>query len=787
MKKTDKTTTMTAGAAHENMQDSMTEATSRIRDVAQRVRELREVSDLTPEEMAKKIGLSAGTYERYESGAEDLPFSFIHNCAIAFGVELTDLLEGWGPRLTTYSVTRRGKGRVTSREHDVEVRDLAPLFKNKIAEPYWVTYTYSEEEQKKPIPQVSHSGHEFDIIYSGQLKVQVGEHTEVLSEGDSIYYKSSTPHGMIAVGGLDCVFCAIVIPGEESQEAKETETITMHSEARLAAGAGQAEEKRKFVYEDFCFPIEDQNGALQSISFKDQDDFNFAFDVVDEVASKTPDKLAMLHVDRERNVRRFTFADISRQSSRVAHYFTSLGIKRGDRVMLALKRNWQFWPVIVGLHKLGAVAVPVTDQLLQKDFEYRIEAAGITAIVCTAQSGAPAEFERALENCAGDVVKVIVNGEREGWYNYDKDLQMFRSMYPRAEDAPCGEDLMLMYFSSGTTGYPKIAAHTYTYALGHFIGAKYWHNVDPDGIHFTISDTGWGKSVWGKLYGQWLCEAAVFTYDFDRFDPLEILPMFAEFGITTFCAPPTMYRFLIREDLSQFDLTSIKHLSTAGEALNPEVFHQFKKATGLSIMEGFGQTETTLSIGNFVGTTPKIGAMGKPSPLYKVGLMDPDGSLVGPGEVGEIVILTDGGAPCGLFKGYYRDDAKTAEAWHDGAYHSGDTAWQDEEGYLWYVGRVDDLIKSSGYRIGPFEIESVIMELPYVLECGVSPEPDEIRGQVVKASVVLTKGTEPSEGLKKEIQDYVKSHTAPYKYPRIVVFRDSLPRTFNGKVQRNQL
>jgi acetyl-CoA synthetase len=436
---------------------------------------------------------------------------------------------------------------------------------------------------------------------------------------------------------------------------------------------------------------------------------------------------------------------------------------------------------------MGAVAIPATDQLLQKDFEYRFDAAAISAIVCTAQSKAPEEAERAMANCPGVTTKIIVNGEREGWNNYDSDLNMFRSTYPRQDDAPCGQDNMLMYFTSGTTGYPKIAAHSYTYALGHFITAKYWHCVDPDGIHFTISDTGWGKSVWGKLYGQWLCEAAVFTYDFDRFDPLEILPMFAQHGITTFCAPPTMYRFLIREDLSKYDLTTIKHLTTAGEALNPEVFHLFKKATGLSIMEGFGQTEMTVLIGNFVGMTPKIGSMGKPSPMYKVGLMDGDGNLVGPGEVAEIVVLTDEAIPCGLFSGYYMDEEKTKAAWHDGAYHTGDTAWQDEEGYLWYVGRVDDLIKSSGYRIGPFEIESVIMELPYVLECAVSPVPDEIRGQIVKASVVLTKDTEPTEELKKEIQEYVKTHTAPYKYPRIVVFRDSLPKTISGKIQRNKL
>ena len=750
--------------------------TAKIMDVALRILELREINGFSCEEMAQKLGLSVETYEKYESGLEDLPFSFIHNSALLFGVELTDLLEGWGARLTSYTVMRRGRGRVTSREQDIEVRDLAPRFRNKIAEPYWVTYNYSEELQNKPISLVSHSGHEFDIILSGQLKVQIGEHTEILSEGDSIYYKSSTPHGIIAIGGQDCVFCAVVIPGEDTKDAEKVETI---KNPTTTAGP--------FVYEDFAIPVEDEYGALMSISFKNQDKFNFAFDVVDAIAAKSPEKLAMLHVDRELTERRFTFEDISRLSSRAANYFTTLGIKRGDRVMLVLKRNWQFWPVIVALHKMGAVAIPATDQLLQKDFEYRFDTAGVSAIICTAQSGAPEEIERAMVNCPSVTLRVLVNGEREGWHNYDNELEMFRSTYPRADDAPCGDDNMLMYFSSGTTGYPKIAAHTYTYALGHFITAKYWHCVDPDGIHFTISDTGWGKSVWGKLYGQWLCEAAIFTYDFDRFDPLEILPMFAKHGITTFCAPPTMYRFLIREDLSKFDLSTIKHFTTAGEALNPEVFNLFKKATGLSIMEGFGQTETTLSIANLVGMTPKIGAMGKPSPLYKVALMDADGNLVGPGEVGEIVILTDEGVPCGLFKGYYMDEEKTAAAWHDGAYHTGDTAWQDEEGYLWYVGRVDDLIKSSGYRIGPFEIESVIMELPYVLECGVSAEPDEVRGQVVKASIVLTKGTDPTDKLKKEIQDYVKSHTAPYKYPRIVVFRESLPKTISGKIQRNKL
>jgi len=344
-----------------------------------------------------------------------------------------------------------------------------------------------------------------------------------------------------------------------------------------------------------------------------------------------------------------------------------------------------------------------------------------------------------------------------------------------------------MLFTSGTTGYPRIATHSYKYALGHYPTAKHWHNVNPNGLHFTISDTGWGKALWGKLYGQWLCEAAVFTYDFDRFHSEDILPMFKKYGITTFCAPPTMYRFFIKEDLSKYDLSSIEYATTAGEALNPEVFNQFKKATGLTIMEGFGQTETTLSIANFVGSTPKIGSMGKPSPLYDVVVLDPDGNECKMGDTGEICIRTKDNVPCGLFIGYYLDEEKTNDVWHDGYYHTGDTATMDEDGYLWYVGRIDDVIKSSGYRIGPFEIESVIMELPYVLECAITPVPDEVRGQIVKATIVLVKGTDGTDELKKEIQEYVKTHTAPYKYPRIVEFVEELPKTISGKVRRVEI
>ena len=745
-------------------------------EVALRIREMREILELSVEDMADKTGVTVAEYETYESGTVDFPFSFIHKCALAFELDMTDLLEGRSANLlTSYTVTRKGKGQQTAKEDGIDIAHLAPKFRNKIAEPYWVRYEYDPALANKPIHLATHSGQEFDLVISGRLKVQIGDHVEVLGEGDSIYYDSSTPHGMIAVDGQDCVFCAVVLPGEETAEQEVRQSI-------VAAKSGE-----ELVCERFVDTVEDKNGALQSIRFKNTDTFNFGFDIVDGIAEKYPDKLAMLHLDVNRTERRFTFKDIKQYSNQCANYFTSLGIKRGDRVMLVLKRHYQFWFAMVALHKLGAVAIPATNQLKQHDFEYRYEAAGVSAIVCTAD-GDTADIAAAAADAIGrPITKVMVGGARDGWRDFDKEFGLFSRKFLRPADASAGDEVALMFFTSGTTGNPKMAAHKHTYALGHYVTAKYWHCCERDGLHLTISDTGWGKSLWGKLYGQWLCEGAVFVYDFDRFDEADILPMFAKYRITTFCAPPTMLRMLIRGDLSKYDLSSIHHMTTAGEALNPEVFKKFKEATGLEIMEGFGQTETTLAIANLVGTVPKIGSMGKASPQFDLDLVDPDGNSVPPGETGEIVIRTDRGVPCGLYAGYYRDEAKTAEAWHDGMYHTGDTAWRDEDGYFWYVSRVDDVIKSSGYRIGPFEIESVIMELPYVVECGVSAVPDEVRGQVVKASIVLTKGTQPSDALKKEIQQYVKEHTAPYKYPRVVEFRDSLPKTISGKIQRNKL
>ena len=535
--------------------------------------------------------------------------------------------------------------------------------------------------------------------------------------------------------------------------------------------------------------MEDENGVLQSLTFPNADEFNFAFDCVDaDRPTSTPTSWPCSTWTTTRGSGASPSADMSKASSRAANYFKSLGIKKGDRVMLVLKRHYQFWFAILGLHKLGAIAIPATNLLQEHDFTYRFNAAGVSAILCTADGDTAHQVDLAEKDSPTLTAKILVGGSREGWHDFDEEYAMFRSYFPRTEDAPKGDDLMLMFFTSGTTGYPKIAAHNYKYALGHYITARYWHCVHSDGLHFTISETGWGKALWGKLYGQWLCEGAVFTYDFDRFNAADILPLFAKYNITTFCAPPTMYRMLIKEDLSKYDLSSIRHATTAGEALNPEVFRQFEAQTGLQIYEGFGQTETTLTIGNLVGNAQKIGSMGKPIPTYDLVLVDADGQRGGPGrERRDLHPHGQGAIPCGLFTGYYSDEEQTKEVWHDGLYHTRDVAWQDEDGYLWYVGRADDVIKSSGYRIGPFEIESVIMELPYVLECGVSAAPDEIRGQVVKASIVLVKGTEGTEELKKEIQDYVKKHTAPYKYPRIVVFRDELPKTISGKIMRNKL
>ena len=756
----------------------------KLRDIAGRIRELRDIMGFSEEETAKSTGVSIKDYKAIEAGESDFSFTFIYKCAQCFGVDVTDILKGQSPTLSEFTVTRKGDGLPIVRREGFVYNNLASLFKNRIAEPFLVTAPYREEEQNAPIKLSTHEGQELDIILRGNLKVEINGHTDILTAGDSIYYDSSTPHGMIATSGEDCEFYAIVLApnGKQADYYQDVQPMVQpHSIVR--------KDDPNAVYHKFVKTETDENGVLKNIEFINEENFNFAFDIVDAIAEKSPEKLAMLHVSNNKEERRFTFDDMRKYSAKTANYFKSLGIKKGDRVMLVLKRQYQFWFSILALHKIGAIVIPATNLLVEHDFDYRFKAAGVKAIVCTADGDVAHQAELGAGNCNFDILKIMVGGKREGWLDFNEDIEKYSDEFPRPEgdEYSCGSDPNLMFFTSGTTGYPKIATHNHKYGLGHFVTAKYWHNVNPDGLHFTISDTGWGKALWGKLYGQWMCEGAVFTYDFERFHADDILPMFKKYNITTFCAPPTMYRFFIKEDLDSYDLSSLEYATVAGEALNPEVFQQFYKHTGIKLMEGFGQTETTLTIGNFVGMTPRPGSMGRPSPQYDVRIVLPDGTEAKDGETGEIVIMTDKKKPCGLFIGYYNDDERTNEAWHDGVYHTGDTAWRDEDGYFWYVGRTDDVIKSSGYRIGPFEIESVIMELPYVLECAVTAAPDPVRGQVVKATIVLTKGTEKSEELKKEVQNYVKTHTAPYKYPRIVEFVDELPKTISGKIRRVEI
>ena len=768
-------------------------------EMAARIREMREIIGYTVEQMAEKTEVDVAHYQAVEAGKVEPTFNFLHQCAITFGIDINALLKGHSAHLSGYEVTRAGQGPLTAHETHMDIRNQAAMFQNRLGTPYWVTYKYDAKLLDQPISTTTHAGQEFDIVLKGSMRIRVGEHVEELKEGDSIYYRSSTPHGMVATDPAGVTFLAMVMAGEGGDTHLGLETVRPRAH------------RVPLVVDRFVQTEEDASGRLLHVRFTNTEKFNFAFDIVDAIAAKYPDKLAMLHISDHLTERRFTFREISETSNQIANYFLSLGIGRGDKVMLVMKRHYQFWPTILALHKIGAIVIPAVSQLLVHDFTYRFKAADVKALVCTADGDVAHQAELAerevlgagcivpgaecegstsgtRHQAPGTILKLIVNGEREGWRSFDREYVGFSRVFGRRPDSPGGTDPMLMFFTSGTTGYPKMALHSHLYGLGHFVTAKYWHQVERDGLHFTISETGWAKALWGKLYGQWMCEGGLFVYDFARFNAENILPMFAKYGITTFCAPPTMYRMLIKEDISKYDFSSVRHATTAGEALNPEVFLQFKKATGLSIYEGFGQTETTCALATLFGDEIKPGAMGRPIPDYGIDLVDENGESVPPGEHGEIVVRTPRENPHpGIFIGYYKDEEKTAEAWRHGCYHTCDVAWKDEDGYYHYVGRADDVIKSSGYRIGPFEIENVIMELPYVVECGVSAAPDPVRGQVVKATIKLVKGKEGTDALKKEIQDYVKTHTAPYKYPRIVVFRDELPKTVSGKIQRSKL
>ena len=517
--------------------------------------------------------------------------------------------------------------------------------------------------------------------------------------------------------------------------------------------------------------------------------FNFAYDVVDEYAKTEPGKVAIVWCDDHGQTATFTFGQLKEASDRAANLLRSSGIGKGDPVMLILKRRYEFWFCLLALHKLGAIAIPATHLLTPKDLIYRNNAADIKLIIAVADPLVLEHVDASESKSPSLKQKIVIGGSRPGWIDFDQEFPQSSSVFekPKGEAMPRNGDISLLYFTSGTTGYPKMVRHNFTYPLGHIITASYWQKVQENGLHFTVSDTGWAKSVWGKIYGQWLGGSAVFVYDYDKFVPKELLKVIADYGVTTFCAPPTIYRYLIKEDLGQFDLSKLMYAVIAGEPLNPEVYNQFLRLTGLKMREGYGQTECTVAIATYPWMEPRPGSMGLPSPGYEADIVDDSGRSCEVGEVGEIVFHTDHHTPVGMFDGYYRDPELTENAWHDGVYHTGDTAWRDEDGYYWFVGRKDDVIKSSGYRIGPFEVESALVEHPAVMECAVTAVPDPLRGQVVKATIVLTSKYIACEELVTELQEHVKKVTAPYKYPRIIEFVPELPKTISGKIRRVEI
>lgn len=533
-------------------------------------------------------------------------------------------------------------------------------------------------------------------------------------------------------------------------------------------------------YEDF----------FQNFKVNVPENFNFAFDVADEFAETEPGRIALVWCNELGEHRTFTFSEMKYYSDKAANFFLSNGINKGDAVMLILQRRYEFWFCILALHKIGAICIPATHLLTTKDLVYRNNAADIKMIVSVCEPPLLRAVEDSEAKSPTLKFKAVLGPDvPQGWISFDREMEKASPDFlrPKGTDATENDDILLLYFTSGTTGMPKMVEHDHTYPLGHILTAKYWQNVREGGLHLTVAETGWAKAVWGKLYGQWLAGGAIFVYDFNRFVPNELLEKVSQYGITSFCAPPTIYRYLIKEDLSKYDLDKLEYCVVAGEPLNPEVYNQFLEQTGIKLREAYGQTELTPCVGTFPWLEPKPGSMGRPSPGYDIFISDEDGNPCEVGEVGEIVIRTRQGYPVGMFDGYYRDEELTKCVWHDGLYHTGDTAWQDEDGYLWFVGRTDDVIKSSGYRIGPFEVESALLEHPAVLECAITGVPDEVRGQIVKATVVLTSKFEPCQELAKELQDFVKKITAPYKYPREIEFVPELPKTISGKIRRVEI
>lgn len=532
-------------------------------------------------------------------------------------------------------------------------------------------------------------------------------------------------------------------------------------------------------YEDF----------YENFELKYNEDYNFGFDVVDKYAEIDPEKIALIWVNEEGEEHIFTFEDMKKYSNKVANLFKRLGINKGDKVMLTLKNRYEFWFCMVALHKIGAIVIPATHMLKLHDIDFRLKKANVKLVVSVEEDDLISDYNTAAEELGIDLKKLVIERDIDGWINFNKAIEEESDVFerPTGEDATKADEPFLIYFTSGTSGLPKMVAHKHTYSLGHIPTAKYWHNVKEDGIHHTSADTGWGKAVWGNLYGQWIAGTTVFIYDYERFNGIKLLEKIIEYKVNTFCAPPTIYRFLIKENIEGYDFSNLSYVTTAGEPLPPEVSKKFKEISGLTIKEGFGQTESTLMIGTFIWLDAKLGSIGKPSPLFNVELLDNDGEIVDIGDEGEISINVSEGAKPGLFKEYYKDPEKQAASWYDGHYHCGDTAWMDEEGYYHFIGRNDDIIKSSGYRIGPYEVESAVLSHDAVSNCAITGYPDPIRGQIVKATIILQPGYEESEELIKDIQNHVKKTTAPYKYPRLIEFVDEIPETISGKIRRVEI
>jgi acetyl-CoA synthetase len=517
--------------------------------------------------------------------------------------------------------------------------------------------------------------------------------------------------------------------------------------------------------------------------------FNFAYDVADEMARRWPDGTALVWCDENGAEAKFTFGEMKRLSDKAANFLKGLGVRKGDPVMLILKRRYEFWICALALHKLGAICIPATHLLTEKDIVYRNNAVDIKMIIAVDDPGVLDRIDAAGKHSPTLQLRVILKGSRPGWQSLDEGIEAASEDFqrPKGRDDASNTDTLLIYFTSGTTGPPKMVRHDCTYPLGHILTARYWQNVRDGGLHFTVAETGWAKAAWGKFYGQWIAGSAVFVYDYDRFVPAEMLRLLEKYGVSTFCAPPTVFRYLIKEDLSRFDFSRLEYCLVAGEPLNPEVYQQWLKATGIKLMEGYGQTEMVVLVATFPWMEPSPGSMGKPSPLYDVDIVDDEGRSCEAGEEGQIVVRTENPGPVGMFGGYHRDPGLTGKVWHDGLYFTGDVAYRDENGYFWFVGRADDCFKSSGYRIGPFEVESALLEHPAVLECAVTGVPDPDRGLVVKATIVLARGRQGSDELAVELQEHVKKVTAPYKYPRIVEFVPELPKTISGKIRRVEI